>query len=89
MVPARPSFRPIRLRPRRRRHVRRASGLRQLQRELRRWRRRPVLAAARTASALALGIATAALSPAAVAGARARQADPPAPTYSPPVSFAR
>ncbi len=87
MVPARPSFRPFRLRPRRRRHVRRASGLRQLQRELRRWRRRPVLAAARPASAaLALAITTAALSPAAAAAARARQADPPAPTYSPPVS---
>jgi murein DD-endopeptidase MepM/ murein hydrolase activator NlpD/triacylglycerol esterase/lipase EstA (alpha/beta hydrolase family) len=87
MVPARPSFRPFRLRPRRRRHARRASGLRQLQRELRRWRRRPVFAAARPASAaLVLAITTAALSPAAAAGARARQADPPAPTYSPPVS---
>jgi Peptidase family M23/Putative serine esterase (DUF676) len=99
MLPARRSFRPVHLRPRRRRHMRRASGLRQLQRELRRWCRRPGVAPPRAAApfwpgparrlvagALALAITTAALSPAAAAGAQAPQADPSAPIYRPPVS---
>jgi hypothetical protein len=87
MVPARPSFRPFRLRPRRRRHARRGPRLRQLWRELRRWRRRPVSAVARPASAaLALAITIAALWPAVAAGASTRPGDPPAPSYSPPVS---
>ena len=89
MVPARPSFRPFRLRPRRRRHVRRASGLRQLQP-----RASPLASSTRVgggrrpaSAALALAITTAALSPPPrPRGARARQADPPAPAYSPPVS---
>jgi Peptidase family M23/Putative serine esterase (DUF676) len=84
MLPARRSIQPARLRPRRRRHVRRASGLRQLRRELRRWWRR--LARRPVAGALALAITTAALSSAAAAGAQAPLPDPSSPTYRPPVS---
>jgi hypothetical protein len=89
MRPVHRSFQPARLRPRRRRHVRRAAGLRLLRHELRRWWCR---VAPRPASgALALAITTAALSSAAAAaapaGAQAPRADLPAPpTYRPPVS---
>ena len=83
MLPARRSFRPVRLRPRRRRHMRRPSGLRRLRRELRRWCRRPGVASPHAATprlwcgpaprpvagALALAITAAALLPAATAGA--------------------
>ena len=99
MLPARRSFRPVHLRPRRRRHTRRGSGLGQLRRELRRWWRLPDVGPRlgatrsftrstprRVARALALAITTAAVSPAAAAGAQPSQAAPPAPTYSPPVS---
>ena len=61
MRPVHRSFQPARLRPRRRRHVRRASGLRQLRRELRRWWCR--LAPRPVAGALALAITTAQPSP--------------------------
>jgi hypothetical protein len=84
MLPAHRSFQPARLRPRRRRHVRRASGLRQLRRELRRWWR--PLAPGPMAGALALAITTAALSSAAAAGAQAPPADSLPPTYHPPVA---
>jgi triacylglycerol esterase/lipase EstA (alpha/beta hydrolase family) len=84
MLPTRRSFQPARLRPRRRRHVRRASGVRQLRRELRRWWRR--VAPRLVGGALALAITTAALSSAAAAGAQASWEEPPSPTYRPPVS---
>jgi hypothetical protein len=100
MLPARRSYRPVRLRPRRRRHLRHGSGLRPLQRELRRWCRRlgvgsPRSAATRSgrgsgprmlARTLALAMTTAAVWPVAVAGAQASPGAPSAPSYSPPVS---
>jgi hypothetical protein len=81
MLPARRSLHPVRLRPRRRRHVPSASGLRQLRRELRGWWRR--LAPRAVAGALVLAITTPALSS---AGAQAPQAERSSPSYRPPVS---
>jgi Peptidase family M23/Putative serine esterase (DUF676) len=84
MLPARRSFRPVRLRSRRRHHNQRAAALR----KLRRWCRLPGVRPPRPAGcgAVALAITTAALWPATAAGAQPSQAAPPAPTYRPPVS---
>jgi murein DD-endopeptidase MepM/ murein hydrolase activator NlpD len=100
MLLARRSFGPVRLRVRRRRHLRRAFRIRRLRRQLRRWRRppgvgppRPAVSTRschprrrRVATAWAMATITAVVSPAAAAGARPSQAAQPAPTYSPPVS---
>jgi Peptidase family M23/Putative serine esterase (DUF676) len=77
MFPARPSFRPVRLRPRRRHHAPRDSVLGRLRRGLHRRRRLP--------AAVAVAIAAASLWPAVPAGAQPSQAAPP-PAYSPPVA---
>jgi hypothetical protein len=84
MLPTRRSLQPACLRPRRRRHVRRAVGVRVLRRELRRWWRR--VAPRLVAGALALAVTTEAFSLAAAAGARASWEEPPSSTYRPPVS---
>jgi triacylglycerol esterase/lipase EstA (alpha/beta hydrolase family) len=81
MFPVRRSFRPVRLRPRRRHHLPPGSVLGRLRRELHRRRRLP--------GAVALVITGAALWPATPAAAQPSQATPPAPpapTYSPPVA---
>jgi Peptidase family M23/Putative serine esterase (DUF676) len=84
MLPTRRSLQPAHLRPRKRRHARRASGVRELRRELRRWWSR--VAPRPLAGALVLAITTAALSSAAAAGAHASWEEPASPTYRPPVS---
>jgi hypothetical protein len=102
MFPARRSFRPVRLRPRRRHHTPHGSALRQLHRTLRRWCRLPGVGPPRPAASIppcrgrarrpvvsggvALAITTGALWPALPAGAQQSQAAPPPPTFRPPVS---
>ena len=78
MVPARRSFRPVRLRPRRRHHVPRDSVLGRLRRGLHRRGRLP--------AAVAVALAAASPWPAVPAGAQPSQAAPPPPAYSPPVA---
>jgi triacylglycerol esterase/lipase EstA (alpha/beta hydrolase family) len=101
MFPARRSFGPVRLRPRRRHHARHDNLLRRLRRLLRRWRGLPGLGPPRPAAAawsclalatrpvvsaaVALAVA-AAVVPATAAGAQSSQGAPPTPAYSPPVS---
>jgi Peptidase family M23/Putative serine esterase (DUF676) len=84
MLPTRRSLQPVCLRPRRRRHVRRAAGVRELRRELRRWWRR--VAPRLVVGAVALAVTTEAFSLAAAASARASWEEPPSSTYRPPVS---
>jgi hypothetical protein len=102
MFAARRSFRPVRLRPRRRHHSRRGSALHELRRRLRSWYRLPGIgpprpvASTRSARSLAprravcgalgVAIATSSLWPATAARAQPSQAAPPAPSYRPPVS---
>jgi triacylglycerol esterase/lipase EstA (alpha/beta hydrolase family) len=78
MFAARRSFRPVRLRPRRRHHVPPESVLGRLRRGLHRRGRLPVAAA--------VALTAASLWPAVPADAQASQAAPPPPTYSPPVA---